>query len=60
MDPEDFEHFDNILNGGLMRKVTPAHVEAKFLQAGYARKAVGGLMPTEIGYKKFIEMQGKR
>ena len=48
------KHLDNIINGGLTRTVTPPDIEHELLQAGYARKAVGGLMPTEHGYKMFI------
>lgn len=54
---EHAEHLNNILTGGLMRKVTPEHIEKEFLQSGYARKAVGGLMPTETGYKAFMMWQ---
>ncbi len=54
---EHLPHLDNIINGGLMRTVVPAHIEQQLLQAGYARKAVGGLMPTEHGYKMFMQAQ---
>ncbi len=55
--PEHFEHLDNILNNGLLKKVVPAEAEVALLQAGYARKAVGGLMPTEAGHKAFMQYQ---
>lgn len=55
--PEDADHFENIYSGGLMKKVTPSHIEQRFLQSGYARKAVGGLMPTELGFKMFSKWQ---
>ncbi len=55
--PEHFEHLDNILNNGLLKKVVPSDAEAALLQSGYARKAVGGLMPTEAGHKAFMQHQ---
>lgn len=48
---EEAEHLHNIMYGGLMRKVTPAHIEAQLIKQGHIRRAVGGLMPTEAGFK---------
>lgn len=54
---EEIDHLNNLINGGLMRKIIPSHVEQKFLQSGYARKAVGGLMPTEGAHKALMMWQ---
>lgn len=54
---EQAGHLNNIINGGLMRKVTPAHIEAQFLKEGYIRKAVGGLMITDAGHHAFMLWQ---
>ena len=48
------EHLHNISHGGLMRKVTPPHIEVQLLKQGYIRRAVGGLMPTESGFKALM------
>lgn len=48
---EEKTHLENVTFGGLMRTITPSHIEEILLQSGYARKAVGGLMPTEAAYK---------
>ena len=50
-------HLDNLANGGLMRTVTPPDVEESLLQAGYARKAVGGLMLTDMGHRALLMYQ---
>lgn len=47
-------HLQNLVGNGLMRKVTPDDVTEYFLQQGYARKAVGGLMATEAGHKALM------
>ncbi len=52
---EHIDHLDNLINGGLMRKVTPEPMESYLLQNGYARKAVGGLVATNAGQKIFME-----
>lgn len=55
------EHLHNISHGGLMRKVTPTHIEVELLKHGYIRRAVGGLMPTEVGFKALMLWQkGKK
>ena len=56
-DPDDLPHLENLITGGLMRKITPPEIEAKFLRSGYARKAVGGLVATETAQKIFWENQ---
>ena len=50
LNEEESDHMHNIAHGGLMRKVTPDHIEAQFLKSGYVKKAVGGLMITEAGH----------
>lgn len=57
---EHISHLDNIINGGLMKKVTPSHIESHFLQHGYVRKAIGGLVVTETGYKTLIDWNKKK
>lgn len=52
---EHIDHLQNIGYGGLMRKVTPRHVESHFLEMGYVRRAVGGLMITDAGHKAMID-----
>ncbi len=47
---DEADHLTNIIKGGLMRKVTPDHVERQFLEQGYIRHAIGGLMATEAGH----------
>ncbi len=47
---EHANHLTNISSGGLMRTVVPSHVEEHFLQSGYVRHAVGGLMITQAGH----------
>lgn len=54
------EHLHNITHGGLMRKVTPAHVEVQLLKQGYIRKAVGGLIPTEAGFKALMAWESSK
>lgn len=48
---DDIEHLQNIVFGGLMRKVTPPEIEAKLLKTGHIRRAVGGLVPTNAAYQ---------
>lgn len=48
---EEMAHLHNIAFGGLMRTTTPSHIEESLVKSGYARKAVGGLMPTEATHK---------
>jgi hypothetical protein len=48
---EEMANLHNIVFGGLMRTITPSHIEERLLQSGYARKAVGGLMPTDAAHK---------
>lgn len=47
-------HLQNLAGNGLMRKIVPPDVENYFLQAGYARKVVGGLMATDAGHKALM------
>ncbi len=54
---DDAEHLDNILNGGLMKKVTPPHIEKRFIEQGYIYKGVGGLVPTHAGHTAFMTRQ---
>lgn len=54
LSPEHASHLQNLVGNGLMRTATPPDVEAHFLQSGYARKAVGGLMATDAGHKALI------
>ncbi len=51
---EHAAHLQNLIGNGLMRKVIPSDVESYFLQAGYVRKAVGGLMATDAGHKALM------
>ncbi|MES1986878.1 MAG: hypothetical protein V4440_02405 [Pseudomonadota bacterium] len=51
LNEEEKMHLENITFGGLMRTITPSRIEEKLLQSGYARKTVGGLMPTETAHK---------
>lgn len=51
---EHADHLDNILNGGLMRKVTPEHIAEHFIQNGYIRRAVGGYVATEGGHNALM------
>lgn len=44
-------HLENITFAGLMRTVTPLQVSEKLIRLGYARKAVGGLMPTKAAHE---------
>jgi hypothetical protein len=54
---EHITHLDNIINNGLMRTITPEHVEAYLVHNGYVRRAVGGLVATDFGNKSFYEKQ---
>ena len=54
LDPEDMTHYENIAIGGLLRKVTPSHIEKKFLERGYIQRAVGGLILTKAYKEKFM------
>lgn len=54
LDPEDYPHYDNIAAGGLLRKVTPPDIEAKFMKQGYIQRAVGGLVLTKSCKEKFM------
>lgn len=56
---EEIGHLQNITFGGLMRTVIPSHIEEKLLLHGYARRAVGGLMPTDHGHHAIIDWDGK-
>lgn len=51
---EHAAHLQNLVGNGLMRKIIPPDVEVHFLQTGYARQAVGGLMATDAGHKALI------
>lgn len=51
---EHAAHLQNLAGNGLLRKVTPDDVANHFLLAGYARKAVGGLMITDAGHKALM------
>jgi len=50
---------ENIYSGGLMRKITPPHIEQQFLESGYVRRAVGGLMPTKAGHEALMNWKNK-
>lgn len=52
---EHAEHLQNLVENGLLRKVTPPDIAEHFLQAGYARKAVGGLMATDAGHRALMQ-----
>lgn len=54
MNHEDEKELQNIYTGGLMRTVTPDHIEKKFLQNGYIKRGAGGLMITESGHKALM------
>ena len=54
---EHADHLDNIINGGLMKKVTPLHVANVLLDHGYIKKATGGFMVTESGHKAYMKWQ---
>lgn len=45
------EHLEHVITGGLMRKNIPAEAEEYLMEHGYLKKGVGGVMPTEAGYK---------
>ncbi len=51
---DDAEHLDNILHGGLLKKVTPPHIEERLIKNGYVYKGVGGLVPTHAGHTAFM------
>ena len=51
---EHAPHLQNLVGNGLMRKVLPDDVAQHFLQAGYARQAVGGLMATDAGHRALM------
>lgn len=51
------DHLDNIINGGLMRKITPDDIASQFLDSGYIRRATGGYVPTKEGHQAFLEWQ---
>lgn len=55
LSPEHASHLQNLVGNGLMRTTTPPDVETHFLQAGYARKAVGGLMATDAGHRVLMQ-----
>lgn len=56
---EHLEHMEN-LSSGLLRKVTPDHVAEDLIKRGWASNRVGGLLLTEVGYKTFLNANGKR
>lgn len=56
---EDIDHLTNIAYGSLMKTVTPEHIENKFLENGYIKRVVGGLVITETGHKALIDWQKK-
>ena len=54
---EHAPHLENIIRGGLLRKVTPEHIERHFLEEGYIHHAVGGLMATDAGHYAFMQWE---
>jgi len=54
LNEEHLRHLTNIVEGGLLRKITPPEIAQELIKNGYARNAVGGLMPTEHGYKTLM------
>jgi len=51
------EHMDNIINGGLMRKITPDDIKEHLLKQNYIRHTIGGLVPTNAGHYAFMMWQ---
>ena len=51
---DEAAELENIYSGGLMRKVTPQNIEQQFLESGYIRRAVGGLVPTKAGHEALM------
>ena len=55
---EHLFHLDNLINGGLMRTVTPDDAAKSLIEKGLARHAVGGLVATESAYQYLKEKGG--
>ena len=51
---DEAAELENIYSGGLMRKVTPPHIEQQFLENGYVHRVVGGLLPTKTGHEALM------
>lgn len=52
---EHVEHLQNIGFGGLMRKVTPPHIESHFVEMGYIKRVAGGTIITKLGHKALVD-----
>lgn len=55
MKPEHIPHILNIAYGGLLRTTTPEDVANHLEKAGYVKKAIGGLVPTQSAYDYLIQ-----
>lgn len=53
--PEHFPHLQNLAYNGLMRTVIPDDVAEHFIQNGYAKNAVGGLIATDAAHQVLVE-----
>ena len=53
--PEHIRHLENLAYNGLMRTVIPEDVVEHFIQTGYARNAVGGLIATDQAHEALTE-----
>ena len=54
---EHLFHLDNLINGGLMRTITPDDAAKHLVEKGLARHTVGGLVATDAAYK-FLKDNG--
>lgn len=49
--PHYVHELDNLVNGGLARKVTPEHMAEQLIRNGHAAVMVGGLAATKAGHE---------
>lgn len=57
--PIHLSHLDSITNDGLLKKFVPPEIEEHLLAGGYARKGVGGLIPTEAAYHALVKWESR-
>lgn len=50
---EEMEEVKNLLESGLMKKITPTHLEESLLEKGIVKRSVGGLVVTDLGHHSY-------
>lgn len=54
---EEMGELEHLLTSGLMRKVTPTHLEESLLEKGIVKHGVGGLVVTDLGHHKYYRRE---